>query len=197
MNMNQDQQPSGPERLRTMVGWLVFVSSALAVSVEVFLHRNRTFGERYIGLQAAAVFLVVPIYSLFWEGHDLVPLTAFLGMFFLMCLAVRVCVTLRRRGQGPREHSRYTGSPRFMRLLPWVREETVKGIVEPVFVFLCGALLMEVNQPLGSYLMLASAGLLVWVRFNVTYGQARAMDMYDAYLEQRQLAERFRDMREK
>lgn len=195
MNMNQQQPPSHGEQFRSMVGWLTFVSSALAVSVEVFLHRSRTIGERYLGLQAAAVILIVPFYTLFWEGYDVMPLMRFLGMFLVMCFLARVGVAARRRQGGSQEHSRYTGYPRICGVFRRLDERRAKTIVEPMLVFLAGVFAMSASQPLGGYLMLASVGLLFSVNLNVGYECVRALDMHDASIDQRQLAERFREMR--
>lgn len=195
MNMDHDHGPSGPERLKTALGWVAFISGALAVSVEVFLHRSRSFGERYVGLQAVAVILIVPIYSMFWEDYDLMPLMRFLGAFLFMCLLVRLGGLVRRRRDGPEVHSRYTGTPRLMRLMPRADERKVKAALEPLLVFFAGIFASPTSEPLGGYLILASVGLAVSVRLSVGYERQRVIDMNDAYLEQRYIAKRFREMR--
>lgn len=195
MNMNQQQPTSHMEQFRSMVGWLTFVSGALAASVEVFLHRSRTIGERYLGLQATAVIAIVLLYSLFWEGYDVMPLLRFLGMFLFMCFLARVGAAARRRRGGPQEHTRYTGFPRVCSVFRRLSERTAKMVVEPMLVFLAGAFVMPVSEPLGGYLMLASVGLLISVHMSVGYDRVRALDMNDASIDQRQIAERFREMR--
>lgn len=67
--MQQQEQVPLADRLKSGAGWIAFFSGALAVSVEVFSRRIGTFGERYIGLQAAAIVLLLPFYTLLWPGH--------------------------------------------------------------------------------------------------------------------------------
>lgn len=74
---------------------------------------------------------------------------------------------------------------------------TVKSIIEPAVVFLVGVFMMPVSEPLGSYLMLASSGLLLSVNLLVGYERMRAMDMQDAAIEQRDLAESLRNGRDR
>lgn len=183
------------ERIRAGSNWLALISGALAASVEVFLHRTRSFGSRYLDLRAAAVVLMIPFYSLMWEGYDLVPLMQFLAGYLFMCLLVRLsCVMNSRRGH-LQEHSRYTGYPRIKRLLRSTSETTIKLAVEPLLVFTVGIFAMPWNEPLGGYLILAAAGLLISTHLNAGYSRVRSLDMHDAYIEQRQLAELFRQLR--
>jgi hypothetical protein len=195
MNRNEEQSPSGAQQFKAMVGWLTFVSSVLAASVEVFLHRARSFGERYIGLQASAVVAAIPLYTLFWTGCDVMPLMRFLAMFLVFCLFIRLGIIDRRRRGGPQVHTRYAGFPRICGILPWLSERSAKMIVEPVLVFVAGVFTMSYSEPLGGYLMLASVGLLFSVRLNANYEHVRALDMLDASIDQRQVAERFRVLR--
>lgn len=74
-------------------------------------------------------------------------------------------------------------------------EVKVKQIVEPFLTFAVGAVMLEFSPPLGGYLMIASAGLLISNGLAAEYERRRVSDMHDAYLEQRGVAERFRDMR--
>lgn len=193
MNMNPQQGDSRMERLKNAIGWIAFISGTLAVSVEVFLHRR--LGARYLGLQAAAVILLVPLYSLFWEGHDVAPLAQFLAVYLVMCFFHRIGNAARSRRGGAQEHTRYTGYPRLMRLLPRTSERTVKLVIEPIIVFLVGTFTLPASEPLGSYLMLASAGLIVSTHLSAGYERTRALDMHDASIDQRQLAEDFHGMR--
>jgi hypothetical protein len=55
----RQQQSSGPSYAATMNG-LGFVARSFATSVEVLFHKR--VGDRYLGLQAAAVLLLIPIY---------------------------------------------------------------------------------------------------------------------------------------
>lgn len=193
MNMNRDENSSGLVPLKTGLSWVIFIAGSLATSVEVFLHRR--FGERYFGLQAVAVLVIVPFYSLFWEGHDPTGLMQFLGAYIVMCFLARLSVMARVRRGGPQEHTRYNGYPRLMAITRWISERTLKLVVEPMIVFFVGVLTMPVNEPLGGYLMLAALGLLVSTHMAAGYDRVRALDMHDAYLDQNQVAQDFREMR--
>lgn len=191
--MDRDPSLSGREQFSTFVSWSLFVCQALAVSVEVFLHRSRSFGERYMGLQAGAAILVIFFYPVFWPEHDATPMVGFLFAYLAMCAIVRVCVVTRRRGSEP-QHTHYTGRPRIMRITGRLSELTVKRGVEPMLLFLSGVFTLPASEPLGSYLMLAAFGLFVSVNLSLAFERTRALDMRDAYLEQRGVAERFREM---
>jgi hypothetical protein len=195
VNMNQDQNqvPSGPMQFKTFLSWVVFIAGALAASLEVFLHRR--FGERYLGLQAAVVLLIVPFYSLFWEGYDPTPLLQFLLAYVVMCALARIGIMARLRRGGAQEHSRYNGFPRLMAITRRISERTIKCVVEPMLVFFVGVFTMPTSEPLGGYLMLAALGLLISTQLTAGYERIRALDMYDAYVNQNQVAQDFRDMR--
>lgn len=192
--MNQEPSPSSREVFATFVGWFLVVCQALALSVEVFLHRSRTFGLRYFGIQAGVAVLIIFVYTAFWPHHDARPLLGFLGAFLVMGMLARLGSSSRRR-PGDVRHSFYSGYPRIMRFTGRCSELTVKRGFEPAIVFGIGVFTLSSSEPLGSYLMLAAVGLLVSVHMGAEYERRRALDMYDAYIEQRNLAERFRDLR--
>lgn len=197
--MNQQPIPTnGAEQFKVFASWLAFICSALAVSVEVFLHRSRSFGERYLGLQAGAAILVMFFFPVFFPDQDARPMLRFLGAYILMCGWVRLRVAGRVRGGKrcrPHVHTLYTGRPWISSLLGRSSELAVKRGIEPMFVFLGGVMLVPVSEPLGAYLMVASFGLLASVNLNVNFERTRALDLNDAFLDQRSLADRFRGMR--
>lgn len=193
--MNQQPLPSSADQFKRGVSIFVFLCRALALSVEVFLHRTGSFGERYIGLQAGATVLLIFFYPVFWKGHDPRPVLVFLGCYLFMNLCVRARTQLRRKRGGPQPHSLYTGAPWVLSFLPRMSEEKIKTFIEPMLVFLTGVFTMALNEPLGGYLLIASAGLLVSTNLTAGYERKRALDMHDAYVDGRGTAERFRDMR--
>ena len=88
MSTMPQQKPGMFESFRNSMGVGLFICRSFAVSIEVFLHKE--MGERYLGLQAAAVLLFVPLFSLFWPGFDLRPLMLFLLAYLVMCFFSRV-----------------------------------------------------------------------------------------------------------
>lgn len=193
--MNQQQLPSSVDQFKRGVSILVFLSRALALSVEVFLHQAGSFGERYLGLQAGATVLMIFFFPVFWKGHEPGPVFFFLGCYLVMSLCVRARTQLRRKRGGPQPHSLYTGTPHAMRILRRMSEERIKTFVEPMLAFLAGAFMMPLSEPLGAYLMVASAGLLISTNLTAGYERKRALDMHDGYVDGRGTAERFREMR--
>lgn len=189
--MRQAQAQGGHEGSKGGTGFLLFVARALACSLEVFLHKPSTFGERYLGAQAALAALVLFVFPIFAPTQDPTALWCFLGAYLFMCAAVRAgSLARRQRGElGP--HSFYTGIPYGMGRL---REATVKGAIEPVFVWLVSACLSECSPLLASYLAIAGIGLLVSVQLTVAAERKRLLDMHDAYMEQRRTAEDWRAM---
>jgi len=193
--MQTQQNPSGPIQVKAVLSWVAFICAALAVSMEVFLHRSRSFGTRYIGLQGAAALPIILVYTMFWPGHDVSLVLDFLIAYVVMCFFARIGVIARIRQSGPREHSRYNGTPRLMRVMRRLSERTVKLAVEPILVFTVGTLILPTSEPLGFYFMLGAFGLLVSVYLSDGFDGQRAYDMHDAFLDQRQIVERFRSMR--
>lgn len=192
-----DQQSAGPlDGFRKFMVLIAFVARAFAVSVEVIWHRADTFGERYLGLQAGAALLLIFFWPVLCEPHhDPAPMFCFAGLFVLSCMLVRVRVFLRRRRGGPQPHTRYSGTPELLQRFKRLDEGKVKQTVEPFLTFIVGAIMLNFSPPLGGYLMIASAGLLISNGLAAEYERRRVSDMHDAYLEQRGVAERFRDMR--
>lgn len=187
------QTPDLREQYRSMGGLLAFICQALEASVAVFLRRN--FGRRYFGRQAAAVLLIVPLWSLGWEGHDPRPLWVFLGLYVLGCLWARLATAWRVWRGHDQEHSYYCGTPGvlFWRLFRGrLSEMQAKGTVEPICVFVIGLLLMPQSEPLGAYLMVAAFGVAASTNIARAYEEKRLLDMRDTFLSQRAFAERFR-----
>jgi hypothetical protein len=192
--MNQQSQGNNDRDYKALLIWVALIFRALTLSVEVFLHKGRTFGERYLGLQAAVAPLLMLLFPLLFPRHDPRPMLWLLFAYLAMCGAARLRLTLRRRRSG-HVHSLYTGQPRLGRLLRFASEITIKRFIEPPLVFTAGVLLLPRSEPLGCYLMLAGFALFATVNQSIVQERVRALEMSDAFLDQRSLAERFRDMR--
>jgi hypothetical protein len=184
-------QEQGNDRGRGGAGVVLLVMRALACSVEVFLHKSSTFGERYLGAQVAVALVILFIFPAFTPGRDPGPLWYFACAFLVACAAIRGGIVRRqRRGElGP--HSFYTGTP-----LPLgrLKETTVKRFFEPVVVWIASAIAGEFSPMLSSYLAIAGVGLLLSVNLTVAAERKRVLDMHDAYMEQRRAAEDWRSM---
>jgi hypothetical protein len=190
--MHQQHPQSGPPQFLRSANWFFLIARSLAVSVEVFLHDPRTFGERYMGVQAALALAILFFYPALWARHDAGPMVGLLVAFLLMCGVVRVGTVARRVGGRFREHSYYTGRPWLMPRRA-AGENRVKGVLEPVLVFFAGVFSSEFNKPLSSYLMLAAAGLFMSVQSSLMAERQRVLDLNDASIDQRRIMERWRD----
>jgi hypothetical protein len=192
MTNNQSEPQLGfRERMQAVGGWVLFFSQVLETSIVVFLRRG--FGARYFGMQALAVIPLVLVYTLLWRGHDVGPVLWFLACYGLMLGVARFGVV--RRGIGS-EHSFYSGYPKVLQCRAFrgrLSEARAKSLVEPLLVLGAGALLAKANEPLGLYIMLCAGGLVVSRQLAIAYMRNRVLDMRDSYMEQREVAERFRD----
>ena len=128
--MSQDQKPEQGFGFRNFLSAVVFVARSLAVSVEVFLHKTESFGERYLGLPAAAALFIIFFWPVFCEPiHDPQPMLMFLLAYLAMCAAVRSRIALRAKRGLPQPHSCYTGTPWLMRFTGRMDEARVKRMV--------------------------------------------------------------------
>lgn len=190
--MPQPQQQSQGGQGPGGAGFVLLIARALACSLEVFLHKSSTFGERYFGAQAALAMLIIFVFPIFAPTQDPTPMMWFLAAYLVALMMARVaCVARRKRGElGP--HSFYTGTPRLMGRLS---EKTVKGMVEPIVVWVTSALLCELSPLLAGYLATAGVGLFISVNLTLAAERKRVLDMHDAFEEQRRTAQDWRAMR--
>lgn len=195
-----DQAPNGPfhpETIRRDIGVVALVLRVFAATAEVFLRRTDSFGERYLGMRALMAAALILIFQVFWPGEDPSFMLLYFVLYLAACLVIRVRTAWRIRRGGPQPHSLYSGEPRLMRGTKRLSEVAVKGFLEPMLVFVIGALLLPASEMLGVFLMLAAAGLFASVQLALGEARQRVLDMNDAYYDQREAAERLREMQGK
>lgn len=166
---------------------LMLVAQGIASPMEVILRGG--FGRQYFGIPAAIGVFVIPAWTVFFPRDDPKPLIGF-WLFYLACqfyARVTGCLPSRRAG-----HSRYNGRPRLSILLPRVPEHAIKSIVEPALTIGAGLALLEVSPPLASYLITAGVCLSMAAGTLHALHRARATQLHDQWIEQRQLADTFR-----
>lgn len=185
----------GRQKRMSFPGAVAALVRGLAISVEVFLHDPDTFGSRYLKRQAGNVLALLFIQALFWHRHNPDGLIIFGLVFLFRWLCVLGRVAKRVKQGGPEPHSGYTGTPLLMRLFPTATELRIKEGYEPWLVCIVAVGVMTLNPPLGFYLFYAGFGLGISVTMGRVYQRERAIDLNDAYLEQRGVVEQFRDMR--
>jgi hypothetical protein len=185
----RSQQPS-PVASQLVIGLVEGVIRSTALTVEIFLHRG--FGVRYIdcGLLGMVVMFV---FAMCFPDQNTRPLLCFMAVYGVVWLITTICTLIRFwRGKNV-VHSLYTGRPFLWRLLESWREQNVK-YVEALLVILLGYGVHHLNRPLGDYLMVAASVVLLRGYNIAAQRRLRAMEMNDSVIEQRLVAERFRDM---
>ena len=188
--MNQQQQPIDPiQDTKAMLNGLMFLCMSYSTSVEVFLHRN--MGERYLGFQAVAVLLLVPLHTVFMETRD-PELTAWFLLFYLLFCFVQRCNMWERRKRGQFEHSQYNGYPLLRGEKATISEIAVKTWAEPGLVALVGLLLCQHDRAFGTFIMTCGASMCIKGLVGYQLREAEVTDMRDSMIEQQQKANRFR-----
>lgn len=185
-----------PRRQASSAGkWIELSLRGIAVTLEVCLHDLSTFGERYLGAQAALGLLILFVFPAFWEREDPTPVWCFGAVVLVRCLAARGAVHARIRAGAPPVHSYYSGRPSLRRLTEWMGERRVKASVEPALTTLAGFVAYSVSPPLGAYWLIASLCMLAKVQNELLAERRRLLDVRDAQLEQQRIAEDWRRTR--
>ncbi len=195
--MQQQQQPPTREPFDVLCdigpGLIRFFVRMWGTAVEVFVRKD--FGSEYLGAHAAAALLFIPIYA--FAGvpkHDPRPMLVYWLLFLVMCFLHRVSV-IRRTWRGERGHRYYNGFPRLGGCFLKLSEETVKKVLEPLFVIGMGLILLALVPPLGLFLVIGgSCSAFTQWDWDLRM-RRRAREMHEAMLEQEVVAERFRDLR--
>lgn len=196
--MSMHQQPPPVDRVqefKNFVGWVHFIARALAMSVELFLHRGSSFGERYLGPHGLAAAAIMFFFPILWPQSDPMPLMWTLVAYLVLWALARGQSAARRARGDLGVHSYYTGWPHLMRVLGRWGEVRIKRTLEPGLVMLAGMVVMGLNEPLGAYFLLAGIGLGVSVGASLQRERMRALDMQDALMEQRRITDLWRSGR--
>jgi hypothetical protein len=186
--------PNGQPRFWQHANLAVFLMQTLATSIQVFIRGG--FGARYLGLNAAAVLVVVPLFFAFKRVTDFGEIGFYLTMYVAMCCLHNHGVKLRLK-RGEVWHSYYDGQPVLQRFFPRLKcsEVTFKRWFEPCLVIGAGLLWAESNEPIGTYLMLCGASIACLTHFYQVQEATRLNDLNDSILDQQALAERLRESR--
>ena len=187
----RSKEPS-PAASQLVVGLVEGVIRSTALTVEVFLHRG--FGARYIGCGFMGM-VVMFVFSMCFPDQNPRPLLCFIAVYGVVWVITAICTLIRFwRGKNA-VHSLYTGRPYLWRLLESWKEQNVK-YVEALALILLGYGVHRLNHPLGDYLMVAASIVLMRGYNLAAQRRSRAIEMNDSVIEQRLVAERFRDMQE-
>jgi len=188
MNSSSHQSDQAP--------WIILMLFVLAIrawalTLEVFLRRQ--LGARYIGLEGPLAFLVLLFYAAECPGYDLGPLGGFTLAFFGACLLHRIrSLSYFFTGQVDPAHTRYSGRPVLMKLVPFLSELAVKRFVEPLFLSVLAICLIPWNPPLGMYVLIGSGCVFVTVSADICYFHNQVQTMQDMLVDQQAVADEFR-----
>jgi hypothetical protein len=190
--MTLSQQKAAQLNARIFADLVQGLARSICLTVEVFLRRG--FGRRYVGCGFMGV-VVIFFFAQCFPYQDDRLLYCYLVVYGILWLFACVNVLIRCWRGKNNGHSHYSGTPYLWRLLPSWKVENVKKL-EALAVILLGYGVHYLNRPLGDYLMLAAA--LVFMRaYNLVVQQRdAAIQMNDRAIEQRQVAERFREMQQ-
>ena len=166
----------------------------LATSIQVFIRGG--FGARYLGLNAAAVLVIVPLFFAFKRVTDFREIGFYLGSYVVLCCLHKRGIKLRL-SRGEVWHTYYDGEPLLQRFVPRLKcsEVTFKRWFEPFLVLGAGLLWAESNEPIGTYLMLCGASMACMTHMYQVQEATRLNDLNDSILDQQSLAERLRGSR--
>jgi hypothetical protein len=161
--------------------------SMWAASVEVMLRHS--FGQRYLGLQAAAVLLWIPLFISLWGHPSALPLLSYLLLYVVILVVHRVQGAVRWH-RGVREHSYYSGRPHISKLVGRLDELPIKTFIEPGIVLAAGSLLCGLAEGMGAYFLGAAFCLAAKGAIERAQEDKIVMDTRDAFFMQRRLRER-------
>lgn len=197
MWQRQEPEPVASKKdFNNFLGVMTFVTRALGVTVEVFLRRSDSFGERFFGVHAAAGAACILFWPVFWEGHRAEPMLVFLALYWLALLTARIRTKSRIRRGGPQPHSLYNGTPTLAKVWKRSSEHRIKTVIEPVYMGCFALCLATISVPLAAYLALAGMCAAASSGMSGALQHRRSMDLHDAFLEQSDVARSFRRMRD-
>ena len=190
--MSQPDSSNPMQNFRQNANLAVLLMQTLATSIQVFIRGG--FGARYLGLNAAAVLVIVPLFFTFKRVTDFREIGFYLAGYVVLCCLHRQGIKLRLK-RGEVWHSYYDGEPLLKRFFPRLKcsEITFKRWIEPFLVLGAGLLWAKGNEPIGTYLMLCAASMAYLAHASIVVEQNRLHDLNDSVIDQRTLAERFRD----
>jgi hypothetical protein len=165
---------------------------SLALSVEVFVRRG--FGSGYVGCGLFA-FVLMFFFVQFFPNDNGWPMAVFAGIYCVLWLIATINVLIRRWRRTETVHSRYSGHSHLSLLLPSWKERNVKYL-EMLLVTVLGVGIHHLNRPLGDYVMLAAVFALLRNYGVASMIRIRSVEMNDAVIEQKQVADEFREMQQ-
>jgi hypothetical protein len=193
------QRSQSQQQVSQGAGYLVValaegLARATALTVEVFLHKG--FGSRYVGCGLMGIVIIF-VFARFFADQNVFPLYCYMAAYGVLWLIATINMLIRFIRREETVHSRYPGRPLLWSILLPNWKETSFRQLEALAVILLGYGVHYLNRPLGDYLMLAASFVFLRGYGFAVQQRDRAIAMNDAVIEQKLVAEKFRDMQER
>src|ERR1700690_815275 len=190
--MQQQQSESPFPSMKTAAGLMMFVTRIFCLPVTVLLHKG--YGSRFLGWSGLFALLPFFLIGTLCSSSNAVPLTCLMWLYIFRCLGGKAWNTYQLiQKRMPTTHSRYAGKPLIAYLLPTWSEDALLWL-EPLGIFILGQIIFWLSRPLGYYLCWAAIGAAGWRCLTKVYAMNRLLDTNDAAVEQKVLAEKFREL---
>jgi hypothetical protein len=183
-NNQQEKKMSLREQAASAVGLTYLACSTHKLAISVFIRNG--FGVNALDPQGFFTFVVLLLLSTGYGGFRLYFLC------WLVVLVARRVETFRLRLKGVRYHSRYPGYPYAAMFMPRVKTAQDAYAAEPFMCLFAGAVLVTISQPVGLFVMAGFVSFAVCMGIDAMIDQRRMQSMFDAEVEMRYYAERFR-----
>lgn len=190
MNQSPETKPQKSDN-ETMMNVVMLIIQLYATAAEVALHR--WMGERYLGFNGLGVVLLIPAHAYFHRGQDVSLLLDWILIHILLCITQKIGTRGRKR-QGKIPHTRFNGTPWYLSENTHIDEVFFKMWAEPFLVILAGGILLTVNRPFASFVVMSGFALYLKGAMVGKLHRARLLDMRDGVIEQQVRAEQFREM---
>ena len=180
--MNQEKNESGPNLFEVLAICnfvLQMVIKAYAAVVYAFVRRG--FGKRYFGIVEFCGAIIPPLLYILiapTAGRTMLPMLG--NIYVLLAIYHRISAPALVNNLGV--HSRYTGTPRIARLLPF-SNEVIRNYVEPLFVVGLGFGFMPIDIGLAVFCYLGGFALLMNYSFDKEIVENRVSQILDAEIE--------------
>jgi hypothetical protein len=179
-NVNEPQ-PNDKMTVKGSFNALLFFSQLHAACIWPFLRTG-------MGVEALRQYGALAFFLLMFLALNS---TAMLVYLALWC----VFAARQRAKADSSQHSQYTGYPYLAIKIPGFRTEAKAKVAESLLCLAVGVALMPVNEGVGAFVAVGMFSLAMVEGIGREVNRKRMLRMRDAWIEQQQLAERFRGQR--
>ncbi len=184
------QQQNNEREMQGGFNLVCFLLNGHATCLTPFIRTD--FGREALGLNGLCALIIILAYGSFANSG---AMWVFLLLWILAMLQQRM-KGIQNRNKGIAIHSRYNGYPWLsFKLFPRTKDETSARGVDGFLCIVAGALLSYVDPALGCFIGVGGFSLLFVEALIVELRKKRLQSMRDAEIEQRDLADHYRNGR--